>query len=143
MIRHGESEHSQRGMIAGYSSCPGLTAQGFQQAQQLADRLRATGEAANTAVLLSSTVLRARQTAEVLGHELGLGTVEQDCNLCELHPGAADGLSWAEYRERYGSFDLIAEPDRPFASSAESWQDFMGRVQPPWIVWRCALMGRK
>jgi broad specificity phosphatase PhoE len=40
LIRHGESEHSQRGMIAGYASCLGLTAPGFRQAQRLADRRR-------------------------------------------------------------------------------------------------------
>ena len=90
LIRHGESEHSLRGMIAGYASCPGLTARGFQQSNLLADRLHATGEASDCVMLLSSTVLRARQTAEVLGHELHLGSVEQDCDLCELHPGVAD-----------------------------------------------------
>src|SRR5215216_2312476 len=104
LIRHGESEHSQRGMIAGYASCPGLTARGFQQAQLLAERLRATGEAAGSVALLSSTVLRARQTAEVLGRQLHLGPVEQDCDLCELHPGAADGLTWEAYRATYGDF---------------------------------------
>jgi probable phosphoglycerate mutase len=129
MIRHGESEHSLRGMIAGYASCPGLTAHGFQQAQLLADRLRATGEARDCAMLLSSTVLRARQTADALGRELGLGPAEQDCDLCELHPGAADGLSWDAYREKYGTFDLIAEPGRPFAPGAESWGEFLGRVR--------------
>jgi broad specificity phosphatase PhoE len=129
LIRHGESEHSLRDMIAGFASCPGLTTRGFQQVQLLAERLRATGEASDCAALLSSTVLRARQTAEVLSHELHLGPIEQDCDLCELHPGAADGLSWEAYRKEYGSFDLIAEPDRPFATEAESWLDFVGRVQ--------------
>jgi broad specificity phosphatase PhoE len=129
LIRHGESEHSLRGMIAGYASCPGLTAHGFQQAQLLADRLRAGGEASNCVALLSSTVLRARQTAEVLERELQIGPAEQDCDLCELHPGAADGLLWEQYRTSYGDFDLVAEPDRPFADGAESWLDFLSRVQ--------------
>jgi broad specificity phosphatase PhoE len=129
LIRHGESEHSLRGMIAGYATCPGLAARGFQQAQLLADRLRTTGEAGDGVALLSSTVLRARQTAEVLGRELHLGPIKQDCDLCELHPGAADGLSWDAYRKMYGTFDLIAEPDRPFAADAESWLEFMGRVR--------------
>jgi probable phosphoglycerate mutase len=129
LIRHGESEHSRRGMIAGYASCPGLTARGFQQTHALAERLRATGEAADCAVLLSSTVLRARQTAEVLSKELSLGPIQQDCDLCELHPGAADGMLWEAYREMYGDFDLVAEPGRPFAPGAESWREFLDRVQ--------------
>src|SRR5262249_44377751 len=98
-------------------------------ARRLAERLRATGEVSDCVALLSSTVLRARQTAEVLGRELGFGGVEQDCDLCELHPGAADGLSWEAYREKYGTFDLIEEPNRPFAAGAESWLDFLGRVR--------------
>jgi len=129
LIRHGESGHSLRGMIAGQASCPGLTARGFEQARRLAERLRATGEAGNCIALLSSTVLRARQTAEVLGIELGISLVEQDCDLCELHPGDADGLSWDVYREMYGAFDLIEEPNRPFAPGAESWLDFLGRMR--------------
>jgi broad specificity phosphatase PhoE len=129
LIRHGESEHSLQGVIAGYASCPGLTARGFQQAQQLAERLRVTGEVNGCVTPLSSTVLRARQTAEVLARELDLGAVEQDCDLCELHPGAADGLSWEAYRATYGVFDLIEAPDRPFAPDAESWLGFMSRVQ--------------
>jgi broad specificity phosphatase PhoE len=129
LIRHGESEHSRRGMIAGYASCPGLTEHGFQQAQMLADRFRATGEVSDCTMLLSSTVLRARQTADVLERKLHLGPIEQDCDLCELHPGAADGLSWDSYREMYGTFDLIEEPTHPFAPGGESWLDFLGRVR--------------
>jgi probable phosphoglycerate mutase len=129
LIRHGESEHSRRGMIAGYASCPGLTVYGLEQAQLLADRMRAGGEASDCAALLSSTVLRARQTAEVLERELQLAPIEQDCDLCELHPGAADGLLWEQYRASYGDFDLVAEPNRPFAPGAESWLDFLSRVR--------------
>jgi broad specificity phosphatase PhoE len=129
LIRHGESEHSLRQIIAGYASCPGLTARGFQQAQLLADRFGTTGEVSDCATVLSSTVLRARQTAEVLARELHLGPIAQDCDLCELHPGAADGMSWEAYRQAYGTFDLIASPNRPFAAGAESWLDFVGRVQ--------------
>src|SRR3712207_977826 len=103
LIRHGESEHSLRSMIAGYATCPGLTARGFRQAEQLAARLRATSESSNCVALLSSTRLRARQTAAVLERELLLGPTEQDCDLCELHPGSADGMTWPAYLQRYGS----------------------------------------
>ena len=79
--------------------------------------------------MLASTVLRARQTAEGLARELRLGPIVQDCDLCELHPGAADGMSWEDYHATYGTFDLIEEPDRPFADGAECWLEFLGRVQ--------------
>ncbi|HLH74211.1 MAG TPA: histidine phosphatase family protein [Chloroflexota bacterium] len=128
LVRHGESDHARRGLIAGVSGCTGLTERGIAQAQQLANRLANTGELNACVALLSSPVLRARQTAEILATVLPAKKIETDCDLCELHPGEADGLSWEEYRSRYGSFALQAYPDRPFAPGGESWSDFVGRV---------------
>ena len=45
-----------------------------------------------------------------------------------MHTGEADGLEWAEYGSRYGSFDMEAEPDRVFAPEGESWNSFHERV---------------
>src|SRR4051794_7360329 len=53
----------------------------------------------------------------------------QACDLCEVHTGEADGLAWAEYGTRYGSFDMEAEPDRVFAPEGESWNSFHQRVR--------------
>jgi probable phosphoglycerate mutase len=52
----------------------------------------------------------------------------EDPGLCELQPGEADGLLWDDYRERYGNFDLVAEPRRAFAPGGESWTEFLHRV---------------
>jgi probable phosphoglycerate mutase len=60
---------------------------------------------------------------------LPTSAVREDQALCELRPGAADGLAWADYRARYGAFDLLAAPDRPFAPGGESWHDFIARVR--------------
>ena len=47
-------------------------------------------------VLVSSPVRRARETAEILAASMpGLGVVE-DCALCEMHNGEADGLTWQQ-----------------------------------------------
>lgn len=116
-------------MIAAESGCPGLTERGVAQAQRLANRLATTGELSDCAVLLTSPVSRARQTAEILAPVLPGRTIETDSDLCELHPGVADGLSREEYRSRYDAFDLPADPDRPFAPGAESWSDLVGRVR--------------
>jgi broad specificity phosphatase PhoE len=129
LIRHGESQHSKLGIIAGVSGCPGLTEHGILQAQSLVNRLKETRELDDATILLSSPVPRARQTAEILARELPIRTVEFDCNLCELHPGEADGLTWEEYRTRFGTFDLQAEPDRHFAPSGESWSEMYARVR--------------
>ena len=129
LIRHGESEHALHPMIAGKEHCRGLTKQGFNQAHRLAERLRTTGEVSDCQVLHASPVLRARQTAEVLTAQLALGPVQQDDDLCELHPGEADGLCWEAYRSTYGAFHLLAFPHRPFAPFGESWLDFTSRVR--------------
>src|SRR5438045_773143 len=94
LIRHADSEHSARQVIAGMNGCTGLTERGVAQVHALADRLRATGELGDCSALLCSPVLRARQTAQVLAGVLPVGVIEEDCDLCEVHPGDADGLSW-------------------------------------------------
>jgi bisphosphoglycerate-dependent phosphoglycerate mutase len=72
LIRHGESEHGVRQLIAGERRCPGRTPHGFTQAQRLADRFRSTREVQDSQVLLSSPVRRERQTAEVLADVLSV-----------------------------------------------------------------------
>lgn len=129
LIRHAESRHSLRGVIGGPAGCSGLTERGVEQARALADRLRATGELSDCRALLCSPWPRARQTADILAGALPVGSIEEAAELCELHPGDADGLAWEEYRARYGAFDPQAFPDRPFAPGGESWSDFIGRVQ--------------
>jgi len=129
LIRHAESKHSQQDKIAGLSGCTGLTPLGFEQAQLLAKRLRASGELNDCQTLLCSPVLRAKQTAQVLAEVMPANRLKQDEALCELHPGAANDLTWQEYREKFGAFDLLASPNRPFAPQGESWLEFMQRVR--------------
>jgi 2,3-bisphosphoglycerate-dependent phosphoglycerate mutase len=53
----------------------------------------------------------------------------EDCSLCVIHLGEADGLTWVEYEAAYQHpFDLLAEPDRAFAPGAESWNEVLARV---------------
>lgn len=129
LIRHAESEHGVRGVIAMPSGCGGLTGRGFQQAQALADQLRTTGELKDCRALICSPALRARQTADVLADALPVEVIEQDGGLCEIYPGEADGLSWGEYRAKFGGFDLVTFPVRPFSPGGESWSDFLLRVR--------------
>src|SRR5258706_3209794 len=97
LIRHGASAHALRGIIAGGSSCSGLTDGGFRQAHLLARRLRAMPEASDAYTLLSSPVLRAYQTADVLARIVEILPITQDNDLTEVHPGEAEGLSGDAY----------------------------------------------
>ena len=129
LIRHAEFHHSQLGLIADIKGCRGLTDNGFAQATTLRERFEATGELNDCTALIASPVLRARQTAEIIHGLFPALPRLEDERLCEVRPGIADGLSWQEYARRGGQFDLVAEPERPFAPGGESWNGFLGRVQ--------------
>lgn len=126
LIRHGEGLHYKQRRIAGVLGCTGLSPLGIEQAQAVAKRLSADGDLAK-AKLLCSPVMRAKQTAQVVGEAMQL-TAQVDEALAEIHPGEADGMVWPDYVERFGAFDMVLEPERPFAPGGESWQDFMRRV---------------
>jgi broad specificity phosphatase PhoE len=51
-----------------------------------------------------------------------------ECGLCELHPGDADGLTWTEFTEKFGTLDWDADPGQPIAPAGESWTGFVNRV---------------
>ena len=115
------------GPIAGPTGCTGLTDLGRTQARLLHDHLESTGRITVDHVV-TSLIPRAIETAEIVAPALGFADVDQDCSLCEVHTGDADGVDWADYPKVFGSFDMLAEPDRPFAPNGDSWNGFHERV---------------
>ncbi len=128
MVRHGEAHAGFHGPIAGLTGCQGLTSLGRRQAEALRGYLASTGRI-QADVLLASILPRAIETATIFGPGIGLEISSQDCDLCEVHTGEADGTDWSQYNDRYGSFDMEAEPDREFAPGGESWNGFHARVR--------------
>lgn len=128
LVRHGDAFAGFHGVIAGQTGCAGLTPVGRRQAEALREHLASSGRV-RADVLLASTLPRAVETAQLIAPGLGLEVGGQECDLCEVHTGEADGLEWAEYATRYGSFDMEAEPDRVFAPQGESWNGFHERVR--------------
>ena len=118
------------GVCGGELGCTGLTDLGWAQVEALADRLAWSGELADCDALYASVLARARQTAEILAPVLvGSGEeVRTRCDLCELHPGEADGLTWAEFADRFGEPDWDDDPGLPIAPGGESWTGFVRRV---------------
>ena len=114
-------------MIGGQTGCTGLTPYGRAQAEALRAHLADSGRV-RADVLLASVLPRAIETASIIAPGLGLEIAGHDCDLCEVHTGEADGLTWTEYAARYGSFDMEVEPDRVFAPAGESWNSFHERV---------------
>ena len=127
LIRHGDAHAGFRGVIGGRTGCTGLTELGRRQAEALRDHLHASGRI-KPDVLIVSELPRAIETAQIIAPALGLEIARHECDLCEVHTGAADGLAWEEYDLRYGSFDMQAEPDRVFAPEGDSWNSFHERV---------------
>lgn len=127
LVRHGDAHAGFHGPIGGPTGCTGLTDLGRTQAAALRDDLRATGRFV-VDHLVTSEIPRAIETANIVAPALGFETIPRDCALCEVHTGDADGLDWAEYPTRFGSFDMAAEPDRLFAPNGDSWNSFHERV---------------
>jgi probable phosphoglycerate mutase len=128
LVRHGEAHAGFHGPIAGPTGCAGLTPLGRQQAEALRDHLASIGRV-QADVLLASVLPRAIETAEIIAPGLGLPLASRDCDLCEVHTGEADGVDWSDYNDRFGSFDMEAEPEREFAPGGESWNGFHRRVR--------------
>jgi broad specificity phosphatase PhoE len=128
LVRHADAHAGFHGVVGGQTGCTGLTPHGRAQAKALRDHLAGSGRV-RADVLLASVLPRAIETASIIAPGLGLEISGQECDLCELHTGDADGLTWSEYAARYGSFDMEAEPDRLFAPAGESWNSFHDRVQ--------------
>ena len=131
LIRHGESQVTLDQIVGGHKGCTGLSPLGRKQAAALRDRLRRSGELREVAALYASVLPRAVETAEIIAPALGRGDLEvaQECGVCEIHPGEADGLTWDEFRQRYGVPGMSpADRYREWAPGAESWATFVARV---------------
>ena len=138
LIRHGEAVCNVSGVCGGVLGCGGLTERGRRQVEALRNRLQVSRELAGTDALYASVLPRAIETAELVAPALVGAAADgrrgptlpllTDCGLCELHPGEADGLTWSEFTERFGTLDWDADPGRPIAPGGESWRGFVDRV---------------
>ena len=145
IVRHGEAACNAEDFIGGHDGCRGLTARGVRQARALAERLERTGELAEAAALWTSVLPRAVETAEIVATALPehLGAPRQSCQLCERHPGEADGLTWSEYEARYRRSSLPGEdPETPLSPGGESWLEFVARASAALLELAGAYPGR-
>lgn len=126
LVRHGEAGCNVAGVVGGPLGCTGLTELGREQAMELASRVERSREFDGAVAAYSSTLPRAKETAAIVTRELSL-VVEEDCGLCELHPGLADAMTWEEMIDSFGGPDWDVDPSEPFAPDGESWTGFYER----------------
>lgn len=111
LLRHGQSTWNAEARWQGQADPP-LSAEGERQAEAAAALLDGFGIEA----VVSSDLVRARRTAEILAAALGVGAVDIDPDLRERHVGEWSGLTRAEIDERWpGSLGAWREGklDRP------------------------------
>lgn len=129
LVRHGESRSTVDRVVGGHEGCGGLTDRGVRQAKALRDRLADTGELAGVGTILTSILPRAIETTEIIAPAVGNPAIEQRCELCELHPGEADGLTWEEFTNLYRPEGMATgNPYTAMAPGGESWAGFFVRV---------------
>jgi probable phosphoglycerate mutase len=127
LVRHGESRATVDRVIGGPIGCKGLTDLGRRQAELLRDRLARTGELLPD-VLLASTLPRAIETAEIVAGAFDGREVVTHDDYCEQLVGECDGMSVADFEERYGGFPAL-EADTPISPGGESPRVFDERVR--------------
>jgi 2,3-bisphosphoglycerate-dependent phosphoglycerate mutase len=97
----------------------------MQQAQQLQQRLRISGEI-QADVIVTSTFQRALETAQIL-MPLWPAPLVLDDDLQELRYGV-DDMAHADFNARYGAFNVRDQPSRQKSPMGESWQQFAARA---------------
>jgi probable phosphoglycerate mutase len=125
LTRHGETDWNQVKRIQG-STDIALNAHGLEQARKLAQRLAAE----TVDVLVSSDLLRARQTAAAIADKTGRH-IDLDPRLRERNYGVLEGLTAEEIRVRHPiAFEhwRARTPDFVFPNG-ESLRQFYERVQ--------------
>jgi 2,3-bisphosphoglycerate-dependent phosphoglycerate mutase len=127
LVRHGEARAGVEHFVGGPNGCKGLTDRGRRQARQLRDRLASSDEIVPD-VVLSSTLRRAVETAEIVSTAFPARQPLTDCDYCEQHVGESDGLTMEEYERQYGVVDFF-DPERVWSPGGESPRTFDERVR--------------
>ncbi|QNE90016.1 histidine phosphatase family protein [Corynebacterium incognita] len=125
LIRHGQTTYNATGRMQGHLDTE-LSAEGRAQAAAVGERLEDKG----IRKILSSDLIRAVDTAELVGQHLGLD-VTVDARLRETDLGQWQGMSSAEVDEQFPGLRAIWRHDPTWAPPAgESRVDVAQRARP-------------
>src|SRR5690554_3481818 len=122
-VQHTESLHHRNGMVGSWTDWP-LSAAGRLQAEKIGEKLKEETEGKEF-VLYASDLLRAKETAEILGRHLSTTPICREL-LRERNLGKAVGKSVAWLRKHMECQEKTVD-DRLF-SDAESRRDLWNRL---------------
>lgn len=131
LVRHGYSRATELKMVGGHVGCRGLSTEGLLQAERLSRRWLKSppfDDELPFGAAYSSVMRRSIETAAAVLSPLGLSLKETKCDLCEIHPGQADGLMWSDVSEKFGDVDIFSNPFVPIAPEGECWNDVRNRA---------------
>jgi broad specificity phosphatase PhoE len=112
LVRHGVTQYNTDRIFMGHGPVP-LSATGRSQIERLAERLTA----APPTRIVTSDIVRARESAEIISERLGL-SFETEPLLREVDVGRARGISYAEAAARWPDvFDPCGEARFPEGES--------------------------
>lgn len=123
LLRHGESEGNLSGVLQGQSDFP-LTAAGVEQAQKLAFCWKSEGTKFD--LIISSPLLRASQTAEIIANCLKV-PIEYDPAWKERNFGRLQGADLLEIDQQVPPVDFF-HPYDPIGGNGESQIDLYDRA---------------
>ncbi len=126
LVRHGETVWNADAVYRGRSEIP-LGETGKRQAHLTGRSLAGEGVTA----LMSSPLVRARETAEAIAEATGVA-VEIDNDLTDLDCGEWEGLTDAQVKERYPDVrrTWLATPQLVRLPGGEALDEVTGRVLP-------------
>ena len=96
LIRHGETAWNSLGKLQGREDIP-LNDSGIMQIRQTLPYFRKSKWEA----IISSPLLRAKMSAEIIGKETGLDTIHEEAGFMERDLGKISGMTWEEVKKRY------------------------------------------
>ncbi|HIX79504.1 MAG TPA: histidine phosphatase family protein, partial [Candidatus Corynebacterium faecipullorum] len=125
LMRHGQTTYNATGRMQGHLDTE-LSGVGYSQARAAADLLEGKGITA----IVSSDLIRARETAEIIARGLGL-EVAVDKRLRETHLGEWQGMTSAEVDEQFPGARALWRHDPTWAPpQGESRVDVANRARP-------------
>ncbi|MEX3615483.1 histidine phosphatase family protein [Paenibacillus glucanolyticus] len=131
LIRHGITDWNVQDRVQGRSDIP-LNAEGRRQAESLAERIK--GDSWD--VIITSPLIRARETAQIITEFIPTLNILEEQRICEIDCGQLEGTTEEQRLDAWGAnwreldlgmerYEDVAERGSRFLE--EIWSDYEGR----------------